>query len=204
MGGFPLLTTFDIKEIMAGCHCSSIIFRYRQSDDIFAPYGISYRRTTSEGQVAKFPHPLHKPGHIVAWMASKCAGSNGRLSYVHFLKRYIDVKIFGRCGEPCPTGNERNRVICLHCGCDLERSVFSLTLKVYVALCRKFMFESNEGYCATCHNTLIPVRLILRGRYFSFNPYFPHHIRSKPQLCPKVDGFQISVLPYLFQILFGL
>ena len=79
--------------------------RYRLNDDIAAPYGITYRRTVSEGQVPEFPHTLHKPGHLVVWMASNCQSSNGREAYVHFLQRYVDVKVFGKCGEPCQRGN---------------------------------------------------------------------------------------------------
>ncbi len=38
----------------------------------------------------------------VAALISNCATSSRRLRFIKFLKHDIDVKVYGRCGEPCP------------------------------------------------------------------------------------------------------
>lgn len=40
-----------------------------------------------------------------AALISNCGASSNRISFIHALQKYIDVKIYGRCGEACP----RNR-----------------------------------------------------------------------------------------------
>ena len=82
------------------------LFRYRREDDVSHPYGFTYRRTKSKGYLPQFPHPDHKPGHLVAWMASNCKAPNGRERYVQFLKKFLHVKIFGDCGEKCEKGKQ--------------------------------------------------------------------------------------------------
>ncbi len=39
---------------------------------------------------------------LAAALISNCGGSSKRLGFINQLKRYIDVKIYGRCGEGCP------------------------------------------------------------------------------------------------------
>ncbi|CAF0980177.1 unnamed protein product [Rotaria sordida] len=38
----------------------------------------------------------------VAALISNCGGRSGRLMFINKLKRYIDVQVYGRCGEKCP------------------------------------------------------------------------------------------------------
>ena len=40
----------------------SSLLRHRLDDDIFAPHGLAYRRTSLKGHMPSFPNPLHKPG----------------------------------------------------------------------------------------------------------------------------------------------
>ena len=83
---------------------SLTLIRYRHDEDISHPYGFTFRRTLSKGHLPKFPHAQHKPGHLVAWMASNCHASNGREAYVRHLSKFIPVKTFGGCGEKCDMG----------------------------------------------------------------------------------------------------
>jgi alpha-1,3-fucosyltransferase len=39
----------------------------------------------------------------VAAIISNCGGSSARMFWIKQLKRYIDIKVYGRCGETCPT-----------------------------------------------------------------------------------------------------
>ena len=83
-------------------------FRYRRNDDVSYPYGFTYRRKKSKGlhNLPQFPISQHKPGHQVVWMASNCQAANGREKYVKFLSQFINVKIFGGCGEKCEVGKK--------------------------------------------------------------------------------------------------
>ena len=38
----------------------------------------------------------------VAALISNCAGPSRRIQFIKYLKHYIDVKVYGACGEPCP------------------------------------------------------------------------------------------------------
>jgi glycoprotein 3-alpha-L-fucosyltransferase len=43
----------------------------------------------------------------VAWLVSNCHESNNRQKYVHELKKYIPVDIYGGCGTmKCPISNK--------------------------------------------------------------------------------------------------
>jgi hypothetical protein len=37
-----------------------------------------------------------------AALISNCGGTSLRLLFIKHLKRYIDVKVYGKCGEKCP------------------------------------------------------------------------------------------------------
>lgn len=39
---------------------------------------------------------------IAAALISNCGGTSKRLQFIKELKRYMDVKVYGRCGESCP------------------------------------------------------------------------------------------------------
>ena len=88
-----------------------ILIRYRQNDDISFSHGFTYRRTKSKGShnLPQFPISQHKPGHQVAWMASRCHAQNGREKYVQFLSQFINVKVFGGCGDKCEKGERAVR-----------------------------------------------------------------------------------------------
>jgi hypothetical protein len=37
-----------------------------------------------------------------AALISNCGGSSNRLAFISRLKQYVDVKVYGRCGDGCP------------------------------------------------------------------------------------------------------
>lgn len=99
---------------------------YRLDSHIIAPYylGDRYIHTSSdfyqlllrENSTRKLNLKVQKLDHqpsekilqkkrlgLAAALISNCGGgSSNRLAFIKELKRYIDVKIYGRCGEPCP------------------------------------------------------------------------------------------------------
>jgi alpha-1,3-fucosyltransferase len=50
----------------------------------------------------------------VAALISNCGGQSQRLLLIRNLKRYIDVKVYGRCGEPCPSNVDCREFIGKH------------------------------------------------------------------------------------------
>lgn len=40
---------------------------------------------------------------LAAALISNCGGSSNRLGFIKELRKYIDVKVYGRCGEACPS-----------------------------------------------------------------------------------------------------
>lgn len=80
---------------------------YRLKDDIFYPYGYTYPLKDHKGYVPAFPISVQKEGHLVSWMASHCQAVNGRENYVEFLKEFVPVHTFGKCGDrKCTKGQE--------------------------------------------------------------------------------------------------
>ena len=41
-----------------------------------------------------------------AALISNCGGQSRRMLFIKYLKQYIDVKVYGRCGDPCPNNVE--------------------------------------------------------------------------------------------------
>ncbi|XP_046337866.2 alpha-(1,3)-fucosyltransferase 4-like isoform X1 [Haliotis rufescens] len=70
---------------------------FRHDSDIYRPYAILRKRE----HIAKrnYTSILQKKNGLVAWMVSNCLDWSGRLAYARELKKYIDVDIFGACGQ---------------------------------------------------------------------------------------------------------
>ncbi|XP_054271110.1 glycoprotein 3-alpha-L-fucosyltransferase A-like [Macrosteles quadrilineatus] len=77
---------------------------YRRDSDIVTPYD---KWVYWDPQVTQYPGPLrdfaaNKTGKV-AWFVSNCGARNGRLQYAHELQKYIQVDIYGACGNlVCP------------------------------------------------------------------------------------------------------
>ncbi|GFU15139.1 alpha-(1,3)-fucosyltransferase C [Nephila pilipes] len=71
---------------------------YRKDSDVYAPYGRIEKRTKA------FTMPEFKPDRkSVCWLVSHCQTQSKREEYVEILKQYIDVEVFGKCGNHiCP------------------------------------------------------------------------------------------------------
>ena len=78
---------------------------YRQDADIQLRYGsirplrhgVEDRRTRNGIRINK--QSKNGSSAIVAWMASHCATNSKREDYVRELRKYIDVDVYGKCGD---------------------------------------------------------------------------------------------------------
>lgn len=74
-------------------------------------YKLMLRENVTKNLNLKIRKITHRPSDeilqkkkmgIAAALISNCGGSSGRISFINGLRKYIDVKIYGRCGEGCP------------------------------------------------------------------------------------------------------
>lgn len=73
---------------------------YRQDSDIFSPYGSLVELTSMSKR--NYSDMFRKKRKMAAWLVSKCHPSSQREKYVKLLQTFIDVDIYGRCGNPAP------------------------------------------------------------------------------------------------------
>lgn len=77
---------------------------YRLDSDFYSHYAVESHRAWE-------PDPNFDPNYdfyasktdFAAIVVSNCGGSSGRLQYVNEMKKYVSVKVFGACGETCPS-----------------------------------------------------------------------------------------------------
>ena len=99
----------------------NLTLTYRIDSDIALPYGyLLPRGNTVKGPQNRFTHPLHVPSRsnlrrprLLAWVVSNWSESHYRVAVYHQLRRYIEVDVFGRAGQPLPeyTGDDVVRLV---------------------------------------------------------------------------------------------
>lgn len=70
---------------------------YRMDSDIPVPYGRTVLKTMSETTL-QF-NIVKRRDVLIAIMGSNCGGQNHRWKYVHELQKYIQVDVYGGCGD---------------------------------------------------------------------------------------------------------
>jgi hypothetical protein len=68
---------------------------YRQDSDIFIPYGKIFKCDKN----LKNKHKFYEKNKSIAWIVSNCETDSRREDYVKKLRKYIDVDIYGKCGD---------------------------------------------------------------------------------------------------------
>lgn len=76
-----------------------LINSYRSSSDIQTPYGRYEARPEPMTRKPDIFYFLPKKTKMVAWFVSNCEGQSDRMRYVNELKKYIQVDIYGKCGN---------------------------------------------------------------------------------------------------------
>ncbi|CAL8353562.1 unnamed protein product [Lota lota] len=86
----------------------NLTMSYRTDSDIFLPYGflVPFPHKTQEPRkrLALRNPSYHRP-HLVAWVISNWAESQGRVAFYYQLARYVRVDVFGRAGRSVPRGD---------------------------------------------------------------------------------------------------
>ncbi|XP_046542447.1 glycoprotein 3-alpha-L-fucosyltransferase A-like isoform X2 [Haliotis rubra] len=71
---------------------------YRPDSDVWRPYGI-VRKRPSGLKGKNYEKLVKEKTNSVAWFVSRCASHSQREKYVKELERYIDIDVFGKCGD---------------------------------------------------------------------------------------------------------
>jgi hypothetical protein len=69
---------------------------YRHDSDIFVPYG---KILKCNKNFIKIKYKFHLKNKSIAWIVSNCDTESKRELYVKELQKYIDVHVFGKCGQ---------------------------------------------------------------------------------------------------------
>jgi len=119
---------------------------YRTDSDIWGPYG-RYERLSQEeikkNEMANKTDYTEGKSELVAWMVSNCR-SKLRIGFVHELKKYIKVDVFGRCSGKIfhdPRSCSKNRDKTRDC---LKKYKFYLSFEN--ALCEDYVTEKYWGH----------------------------------------------------------
>ena len=79
---------------------------YRQDSDIVAPYGYFIERnnsSVSDNVTNNYESSYRTKKKSISWFVSNCRTPSHREAFVEQLQKYIDVDIFGECGQNvCP------------------------------------------------------------------------------------------------------
>jgi len=115
-----------------------------------------------------------KLGTAVA-LITNCGGSSGRMTFIQSLQKYIDVKIYGRCGESCPANRNCREFLAENyyfllsfensrCTEYASKSLIDFTNRI-----RIFSFSLAEKFFETLEHPIIPV-VLGRTNYSYFIP----------------------------------
>lgn len=121
---------------------------YRRDADIFLPYHkVVLKDKPRPQQSARSPDLKLKS---VAWFVSNCKTSSKREKFVRLLKQYIDVDIYGKCGELKCQRIGTNHSVCLN--------MLTRDYKFYLSLentnCRDYITEKPFH---VMNETVIPI-----------------------------------------------
>ncbi len=118
-------------------HEYNLTMTYRLDSDIPRPYAEIYKKLTVESTY-KMKYPFAQRTRTVAWVASNCQSASRREDYVHELQRYIDVDIYGACGNMTGCGLRWEDTDCV-------KKKIPSTYKFYLAfensLCEDYVTE---------------------------------------------------------------
>lgn len=148
---------FIDSESMAGFF--NWTMTYRRDSDIHNPYGwfspLQVLRNTSSLQGEELSRQrLFKKKRMAAWFVSNCDSLSGRNEFVKELGKYIDVDVYGRCGNlRCPRSQSEK------CNNMVEQN-YKFYLSLENSLCQDYI---TEKLFAIMHYYVVPVVFDLHG-----------------------------------------
>ncbi|XP_063431104.1 glycoprotein 3-alpha-L-fucosyltransferase A-like [Mytilus trossulus] len=166
---------------------------YRHDSDAFSPYGIIKLRSSTTEQ--NYTSIYSRKTHNVAWIVSNCHTVSKREAYVRQLSKYIDVDIYGRCGNFSIAGTpyeSRKRLS--------EKYKFVLSFEN--SLCKDYMTEKIFSVYVADVNIIPIVRGAPNvGDYLPVNTYISTSDFTSPmklaRFLKKVGNSETSYISYL-------
>ncbi|XP_046577989.1 glycoprotein 3-alpha-L-fucosyltransferase A-like [Haliotis rubra] len=113
-------------------------FDYRVDSDIPAPYGVLQARNDTIDK--DYSAIFKQKNGTIAWMVSNCAGDSKRMEYVKELMKYVQVDIYGACGNhKCP---KKDGPACF----EMLSSKYKFYLSFENAFCKDYVTEKFFVY----------------------------------------------------------
>uniref|UniRef100_L7LU98 Fucosyltransferase n=1 Tax=Rhipicephalus pulchellus TaxID=72859 RepID=L7LU98_RHIPC len=137
---------------------------YRKDSDVYVPYGRVVPRigTTGAARTRNMRAVWTSKKKTAVWMVSNCRTESKREAFVRELRKYIDVDVYGFCGNlKCPMSRGDS------CYVDFERTYF-YALAFENSICKDYVTE--KFFTALEHN-IVPV--VFGGANYS--EIAPHH-----------------------------
>ena len=133
----PKATRPDTRKLNGFFHWT---LTYRRDSDFWSPYGSYTKIGIANQTTTDFSAGKDK---LVAWIVSNC-GPRLRKSFVHELRRYVKVDVFGRCSTEFNGGSCSG-----DCKEELKRYKFYLSLEN--ALCLDYATEKYWKHLGKCY-----------------------------------------------------
>lgn len=137
----PNVSGFDINKEVGAVNWTAT---YREDSDIVTPYEKwMYYNDQIQENVENTKNYAAGKTRLVAWFVSNCLAHNERLQYARELQKYIQVDIYGRCGDlKCDRGDIKCR--------EMLRTTYKFYLAFENTNCRDYItekfFDNGLGY----------------------------------------------------------
>ena len=126
--------------------------RFRPRTELTTPSVKGRGRRTAVPAATTVPQMSSNKTKLVAWMATQCETDGRRENYIKQLKRYIDVDVYGLCGNlKCA----RHPVHVSHPRCyDMLESTYKFYLSFENSICRDYV---TEKFFNIAQRRIVPV-----------------------------------------------
>lgn len=157
------------------------IMSYRPNSEVLVPFGRIRKLPNAYNNNVNYSSIYARKNMEVAWLVSHCGTQSKREAYVNEMRKYINVDVFGSCGNkrcPTPSGRVIKQVDALtNCKTDISKR-YKFYLAFENTLCEHYSSEKVFGIYDR-NNFMIPVvrgdpkasRYLPKGTYISTFDY---------------------------------
>ncbi|XP_059179696.1 alpha-(1,3)-fucosyltransferase C-like [Physella acuta] len=79
----------------------NMTIHYRTDSDVFVPYDRLVYSPRPQQELPNYYEIAKSKTKMAMWMVSNCGAPSKRNNYVQEMQKYIEVDIYGACGQPC-------------------------------------------------------------------------------------------------------
>lgn len=129
-----------------------MVSSYKPNSDFSGLYetSSSIRWSPNVNYVSNYDYLENKTHFAVALISNCNMVTSKRLNYINELKKYVDVKVYGKCGEPCESSNSNK------CSLDTLTKEFKFYFAFENSICDDYV---SEKFFKILNYPIIPVVL---------------------------------------------